>query len=167
MIGAHPPLDESPSVTTAGELSQLLHAQHCELSVTLCRLPRLHDGAREDVFLQARRRLAVHTALEVVVLAPRMLRVPEHFRLDREVAAAEQDALETTDFDAAQARLTVAFLHHVQVQERQDLVEPLSARERSAVDVAVQLWSGDGDAYLGNTWADMVTTACELVAAQE
>lgn len=143
----------------------MLHAQHVELSSALCRIPRLHDGGREDVFLQTRRHLAVHTALEVVVLAPRLLPVPDHFRLDTEVLAAEHGATESPAFDAAHARLTVAFLHHVQLQEQQDLTGPLSERERSAAEVAVRMWNGDGDVYLGSTWAEMVTTACERVAA--
>ncbi len=156
--------DRATAVSTGEELAQLLHTQHAELSAALCRIPRLRDGGREDVFLQARRHLAVHTALEVVVLAPRLLPIPDHFRLDAEVVAAEQAAVESIEFDAAHARLTVAFLHHVQMQERQDLAGPLSKRERTAVEVAVQLWNGDGDVYLGGTWAEMVTTACEHVA---
>ncbi|UUZ58821.1 sigma factor-like helix-turn-helix DNA-binding protein [Nocardioides sp. B-3] len=163
MIDQHP-VDRAREVSTGEELAQLLHAQHAELSGALCRIPRLHDGGREDVFLRARRHLAVHTALEVVVLAPRLLPVPDHFRLDTEVPAGEGGAVESIEFDAAHARLTVAFLHHVQLQERQDLTGPLSERERTAVEVAVQLWNGDGDVYLGSTWAEMVTTACEHVA---
>lgn len=167
MVDLHQSEDGLISATTVVELSQLLHAQHTELSTTLSRLPRLHDGAREDVFLQMRRHLAVHTALEVVVLAPRMPHVPEHFRLDREIVSAEQVVLESRTFDGAHARLAEAFLRHVQLQEAQELTGPLTSRERSAVEVAVQLWAGEGDAYLGNTWADMVTTACELVADQD
>jgi hypothetical protein len=164
MVNRHP-RPEAPELSTGEDLAQLLHSQHVELSDALCRIPQLHDGGREDVFLQARRHLAVHTALEVVVLAPRLLPVPDHFRLDTEVLAAEDGATESLAFDAAHARLTVAFLHHVQQQERQDLTGPLSERERSAAEVAVHLWNGDGDVYLGSTWAEMVTTACEHVAA--
>lgn len=159
------PLDAASEVTTAEDLARLLHTQHAELSSALCRVPQLHHGARKDVFLQARRHLAVHTALEVVVLAPRLLQVPDHFRLDPEVVAAEDQATASMDFDAAHARLTVAFLHHVQEQERQQLAGPLSRRDRGAVEVAVRLWNGEGDAYLGNTWEEMVTSASEQVAS--
>lgn len=147
------------------QLADLLQRQHAELRTMLCRVPRLHDGAREDVFLRARRLLAVHIELESALLLPRLDGVPEHFRLDEEIEAAEHEGLESIDFDAAQARVAVAFLRHVGVLEGLTLWGQLSARDEEVVATATRLWDGLGDAYLGNTWSDMVAAASESLSS--
>jgi hypothetical protein len=147
------------------ELAALLRRQHTELRTLLCRVPLLHDGARQDVFLRARRLLAVHLELESAILLPRLGAVPDHFRLDEEVEAAEREGLESIDFDAAQARVAMAFLRHVAVQEGLTLLGQLSARDEEVVATATRLWDGLGDAYLGNTWSDMVAAASESLSS--
>ena len=146
-------------------LAELLRRQHAELRTMLCRVPLLHDGAREDVFLRARRLLAVHLELESALLLPRLGAVPDHFRLDEEVEAAEHEGLESIDFDAAQARVAIAFLRHVGVQEGLTLSGQLSAREEEVVATATRLWDGLGEAYLGNTWSDMVAAASDSLSS--
>ncbi len=39
----------------------------------MCRVPQLHDGAREDVFLRVRRLLAVHLEQHTVAAASEQL----------------------------------------------------------------------------------------------
>lgn len=154
-----PDTGRSP-VTTGEELADLLAAQHAELREAWCRVPLLHAGACEDVFLHARRRLAVHVALERVVLAPRLGDVDEHeAALDREVTRAEHEGLGSVGFDAACARVAAAFLRHSAAQEQMVMTGVLPESDREAVDVALALWDGSGDAYLGNAWAEMLATA--------
>ncbi len=159
------PLEEAPSIVTGEDLADLLGRQHSELRTLLCRVPLLHDGAREDVFLRARRLLAVHLELETELLLPGLDRVPADFRLDEEVVAAEREGLESIDFDAALARVAVAFLRHVGVLEGVRLRGQLSPPAGEAVAAAIRLWDGRGDAYLGNTWSDMVATVSEQVVS--
>ncbi|PUA81935.1 hypothetical protein [Nocardioides currus] len=158
------PLEGVPTVSTGEELSELLRTQHVELRKMLCRLPLLHHAAREDVFLVTRRLLAVHLQLESVLLLPRLGTMPEHFRFDREVEAAEAQGMESIDFDAAQARVGVAFLRHVGLEEALPLTGPLTERERDVVAEALRLWDGSGDVYLGGTWVEMVAAVTEQLA---
>lgn len=152
-------------MTTGEELAELLAEQHGELREAWCRVPLLHAGAREDVFLHARRLLAVHVALEQIVLAPRLAEVEEtEAVLGREVLAAEGEGLESLGFDAACARVAVAFLRHSAALEEVRLAGVLPDADREAVATAVALWDGTGDAYLGNTWVEMRDTAVEQLA---
>ena len=154
-------------MTTGEELEELLAEQHGELREAWCRVPLLHAGAREDVFLHARRLLAVHVALEQVVLAPRLAEVEEaEAVLGREVLAAEGEGLESLGFDAACARVAVAFLRHSAALEEVRLAGVLPDADREAVATAVALWDGTGDAYLGNTWVEMRATAVEQLASR-
>lgn len=165
MTDSHQSLVETSPVADGDDLAELLGRQHTELRKLLCRLPLLHDGAREDVFLRARRLLAIHLELEAV-LKSSGLATPDRFRLDEEVVAAEQAGLESIDFDAALARVAVAFLRHVGVQSGVRLPRQLSPRTGEAVAAAIRLWEGRGDAYLGNTWSDMVATVSEQLVSE-
>jgi hypothetical protein len=167
MTDSHPALAEIPSVVNGDELAELLGRQHTELRKLLCRLPLLHAGAREDVFLRARRLLAIHLELEAVLQSPPHDGAPDRFRLDEEIVAAEQVGLESIDFDAALARVAVAFLRHVGVQVGVRLPRRLSPRTGEAVAAAIRLWEGRGDAYLGNTWSDMVATVSDQLVSEE
>ncbi len=151
-------------VHTGEDLAALLAEQHGELREAWCRVPRLHAGAREDVFLHARRLLAVHVALEQVVLAPRLEVDEAGVSLGREVLAAEQEGLESLGFDAACARVAVAFLRHCAALDEVRLTGVLPDADREAAAIAVALWDGTGDAYLGNTWVEMRDTAIEQLA---
>lgn len=164
---SHEPGAGRPAATSGEELAGLLAAQHAYLREAWCRVPLLHGRAREDVFLHARRMLAVHVALERVVLAPRLGEVDgQELAIDHEVVAAELEGLESLDFDVACARIAVAFLRHsADVDQQLVLTGPLPERDRRAVDTAVALWEGDGDAYPGNTWAEMVSTAVGQLTA--
>jgi hypothetical protein len=162
------PLDDRPPVVTGEEAAALLAQQRAELRTLLCRVPLLHDGAREDVFLRARRLLAIHLELEAVLLPPELDGAADRLRLDEEIAAAEHEGMESIDFDAALARVAVAFLRHVGVLGGVQLAEQLSPRTGEAVAAAIRLWEGRGDAYLGNTWSDMVATvSAQLVTEAE
>lgn len=167
MTDSSPSLAESPPVVNGDEVDELLVRQHTELRKLLCRLPLLHAGAREDVFLRARRLLAIHLELEAVLQTSGLDGAPDRFRLDEEIMAAEQEGLESIDFDAALARVAVAFLRHVGVQVGVRLPRQLSPRTGEAVAASIRLWDGRGDAYLGNTWADMVATVSDQLVSEE
>ncbi|WP_457207500.1 hypothetical protein [Nocardioides sp. P5_C9_2] len=155
-------------VTTGEQLAELLSLQHEELREAWCRVPLLHAGAREDVFLHARRRLAIHVALEHAVLAPHLPHVRDvEAELDREVVAAEGETPESLGFDAACARVAVAFLRHSATLDEVDLAGALPEAEREAVTTAVALWDGAGDAYLGNSWEEMRETAVAQLLRQD
>lgn len=157
--------DPSP-VVTGDQLAAMLGRQHAELRTLLCRVPLLHDGAREDVFLRCRRLLAIHLELEAVLLPQGFDGAADRLRLDDEVTAAEQEDLESIDFDVALARVAVAFRLHVGVQGGARLPDQLSPRTGEAVAAAIRLWDGRGDAYLGNTWSDMVATVSDQLVSE-
>ena len=123
-------------------------------------VPGVHDVQLVDQ--------TVHLAVEGVVLGPRLdagaaprLQVD----LDDDVVAAEraadEEGVESPGFDAACARVGEVLLGHVGAHERVVLTGPLPEPDRQAVEAAVALWDGTGDAYLGNTWAEMVEVAAD------
>jgi hypothetical protein len=165
MTHSGPPLSTTHPVVSGDDVAGLLARQHAELRTLLTRVPALHDAAREDVFLRVRRLLAIHLELETVLLLPRLDGVPDDFRPDEEIVAAEHEELESTDFDAAMARVADALLRHVGVLGEVRLSGQLSPRDGEAVAAAIRLWDGQGDAYLGNTWSEMVAAVShELVS---
>lgn len=165
MTYSRAPHSETRPVVTGDEVAVLLGRQHTVLRTLLARVPRLHDAAREDVFLRVRRLLAIHLELETVLLLPRLDGVPDRFRPDEEIVAAEQEDLESIEFDTAMARVAAAWIRHVGVLGEVGLLGQLSPREGEAVAAAVRLWDGRGDAYLGNTWSEMVAAVShELVS---
>jgi hypothetical protein len=166
MTHSRPPDYEPRPVATGDELAGLLGRQHTELHSMLARVPRLHDAAREDVFLRVRRLLAIHLELETVLLLPRLDGVPDHFRPDEEIVAAEHEELESTDFGAAMARVAAALLRHVGVLGEVRLSGQLSPREEETVAAAIRLWDGQGDAYLGNTWSEMVAAVAHALVSE-
>jgi len=167
MMHSRPPHSETRPVVTGDEVAGLLGRQHTELRKLLARVPRLHDGAREDVFLRVRRLLAIHLELETVLLLPRLDGVPDHFRPDEEIVAAEHEELESVDFDAAMARVAAGVLRHVGVLGEVRLSGQLTPGEGKAVAAAVRLWDGRGDAYLGNTWSEMVAAVSDALVSAE
>jgi hypothetical protein len=178
MTGHLPEPEAARPVSTGEELAELLSAQHAEVREAWSRVPELHACARDDVFLHARRRLAVHLGLERAVLGPRLRQadgtvgLEPHLGadLDEQVLAAERaaegdDGTESPDVDAACERVAAAFLRHAEAQERVALTGPLPDADREVVDRAVALWDGVGDAYLGNTWAEMVEVTIDQLAS--
>lgn len=163
-----PPLEPDtgrPPVTTGEDLAGLLAAQHAELGEAWDRIPELHAGAREDVFLHARRRLAVHLALEQVLLAPHLDRGDaEREVLGREVLSAERAGPGTPGFDAACTRVAATVRRHGVAHDAVVMTGTLPEREQGVVVTATGLWDGVGDAYLGNTWAEMRATALEQLS---
>jgi hypothetical protein len=155
-------------VTTGEELADLLADQHGELRESWGRVASLHDCAQEDVFLHARRRLAVHIALEHVLLVERLrdARAAGELEaaLDRAVNAAEEAGPGSPEFGAACSRVAEAFVRHSSAQERMVLTGVLPDPDREVVDTALALWDGTGDAYLGNTWAEMRATSVEQLS---
>jgi hypothetical protein len=164
------PDSDRPLITTGEELADLLVDQHSELREAWGRVASLHDCAREDVFLHARRRLAVHVALEHVLLVPRLRDAEAAAELgaalDREVSAAEEAGPASPEFDAACSRVAEAFVRHSSTQERMVLTGVLPDHDREVVDTALALWDGTGDAYLGNTWAEMRATSVEQLSRE-
>jgi hypothetical protein len=162
---------------TCEELVELFRDQHGELAVDLARIPRLHRSARQDAFLQLRRRLAVHEALEQATLHPRAAggfaaaqadaRLTEEARL-----AAGMESLEGLDphsvaFDAAYARWAVMLLRHARLEERLEfprVTGPLDEQARRRVAMACAMWRGEGEAYLGQTFGEMLASAAEQLA---
>jgi hypothetical protein len=176
MTAALPEPGAGRPVTSGEELADLLSAQHADLLEAWSRVPQLHSCAREDVFLHARRRLALHLTLESVVLGPRLGEVAQdggpdpHLQadLDRDVVAAEAAAVEggveCPEFDDACVQVGTVLLDHVAAQERVVMTGQLPEADRRAVESAVALWDGAGDAYLGNSWTEMVEVAEDQLA---
>ncbi|HYH35380.1 MAG TPA: hypothetical protein VD814_09545 [Nocardioides sp.] len=152
------------------ELVDLLGRQHEELRAGLDRIAQLQGCAREDVFLQVRRQLAVHAALEELVIAPRTGKGTELAPLHREVEVAEAVERDSGEFDRALARMVRAHGRHVRVQEQDHfgcLAGPLTEEERAVLEVAARLWEGEGEAYLGSTYDRMRSVAQEQLARPE
>lgn len=165
---SHPGFDWT--VTTCEELVDLIRAQHEELQLALSRLPGLDGAAREDEFLQVRRRLAVHEALEAVLVSGRLPgdAAPDPADSHAEVVAVEQLPRDGVPFEQAVARLLATHLRHAEVQEHSVLKVlggELTPAERAVAGTAVSLWHGEGEAYLGNTFGDMVETAKQQLEA--
>jgi hypothetical protein len=178
MTGQLPEPEAAPPVTTGEELADLLSEQHADVREAWSRVSHLHACAREDVFLHARRRLAVHLGLERAVLGPRLRQadgavgLEPHLGadLDEHVVAAERVAgaeggTESPEFEAACERVAAAFLRHAEAQERVAMTGPLPEADREAVHNAVALWHGVGDVYLGNTWAEMLEVTTDQLAS--
>ena len=151
-------------------LAELLVQQHEALRNDLARLVELHGCAREDVFLQVRRRLAVHAALEQLTVAPRTQGGPELEHVRWEVAAAEDVDHESPEFDGVLSRLIDAHERHARTQEEDAfgcLTGDLTESEQAAGEVAVRLWEGEGDVYLGGSYDDMLAVAGEQLTEPE
>lgn len=155
--------------TTTRELVSLLEEQHEELSRTLDRVPELHGAAREDVFLQARRLLAVHETLERMLVATGGEGPDGGSSLAEDVAAAEDLDHESAAFQTAFGRIVTGHLDHTreQAHELTRKLEALSDEDRARVATAVRMWQGEGDAYLGNTYVEMLQAAEEQLASPE
>jgi hypothetical protein len=166
MTYSRPPHSTTRPVVTGDEVAGLLGRQHSVLRTLLARVPRLHDAAREDVFLRVRRLLAIHLELETVLLLPRLDGVPDRFRPDEAIVAAEHEEPESIEFDAAMTRVAAALVKHVGVLGEVRLSGQLSPREEEAVAAAARLWDGQGDAYLGNTWSEMVAAVSHELVSQ-
>ncbi|QZY29998.1 hypothetical protein [Nocardioides coralli] len=153
-------IDPGTQLSTRDDLVALLRDQHDDLRVTLERLPRLAGPARDDEFWQVRRRLAVHHALESLLLATGAAR---DLRPDLGEAIGDVEQLDTDDsaFAAAARRVLLAHEQHVEHQEPvlRDLAGELTEVERAVAETAVALWLGEGDTYLGHDYRDMVAAA--------
>ena len=157
------------------ELTRVLQRQHQDLQESMTHLPGLQGAARCDVFLHVRRRLAVHQAFEELVVLPRLGPAPDGapaqlLTLERDVVVAEQLPIDSPEFDSAFARLVAAHIHHTREQEAEifpRLGEPLTPEESALVSTAAQLWLGGGEAYLGNTYGQMVLAARDQLAHAE
>lgn len=156
----------SAGVSSCADLIALLGRQHDELRSMMVRLPQLQGAARMDVFLQIRRRLAVHEVIERLLVTPRAgdAAADEQLHVHQEIRTAELCDPDSLEFDAAYARVVVAHLHHAQVQEAEvfgGFVGELTPAEQAAAATATRLWVGEGEHYLGNTYLAMVATAQE------
>ncbi len=149
--------------STWNDVAAVVDRQHAELSEALGRIPALTGSARLDVSLHLRRRLAVHEALERVLLAPQIVDPLDDLR--RVIAAVEGAEAGGDDADVAAAwvRARTAFVRHVEVS-----VSPshgdLSAAQRAVLDEAVRLWDDGGNAYAGNEYDAMVNLALQQLA---
>lgn len=157
-----PPAEAEPTApVTSQELVALLQSQHDELDRVLARVLELHGAAREDVFLQARRLLAVQETLEGTLVTTGGGGTPR--TLSEEVVAAEALDHESAEFERAFARLAEAHraLSSTWAEGRPRLVGALPEADRARVATAVRMWQGEGDAYLGNSYPDMLAVARE------
>jgi hypothetical protein len=144
-------------------VASLLRHQREELRGTVGRLPHLRGSAREDVFLRVRRLLAVHEALERRVVTPRA-GGEESPSAAPFVRAAEQADHESPDFDVACARMVASHLgpsprHAPGRTDRPG--DGLADEDRAVVGAAVRLWHGEGEAYLGNSYDEMLAAVEE------
>ena len=162
---------------TCAKLVALLRDQHGDLAIDIARLPRLHRSARRDAFLQLRRRLAVHEALEQAALHPRAAggfvaaqaeaRLAEEAQLAAGLESLEELEPDSVPFDAAYSRWAVMVLRHARLEERLEfprLDGPLDETARRQVTVAAAIWRGEGHAYLGQTFDEMLAAAAEQLA---
>lgn len=158
-----PSLHGEPPVSH-DQLVDLLHEQHVELVRTLDRVPKLSGCAREDVFLRARRLLAVHETLERLLVDRDAALDPG---LGDDVAEVEALPHDSAEFETAYARVVRDHLARTQDHEQRlaERVGRLGEDDRTRVATAVRMWHGDGDAYLGNTFAEMLATAAEQLAS--
>ena len=158
-----PLLRDEPPVSH-DQLVALLRERHEELGRTLTRVPELSGCAREDQFLRARRLLAVHETLERLLLDSDA--VPEA-GLGDDVAEVEALDHESPEFDAAYARVVRDHLARTDDHERRlaERFGRLDEADRTRVATAIRMWHGEGDAYLGNTFAEMLDTAVEQLAS--
>lgn len=159
-------LTRETSPRSWAEVAALVERQHRLLFDELSRIPGLTGLAQLDVCLHARRRLAVHEALEQAVVTART-GAGTH-GLGREIRAAELAEAEGTEavVSAAWRRLRAAFVRHVELVEAAGvgaLTGELDPQERSEVAQALRLWEGEGDAFLGNEYDVMLGVALQQI----
>ncbi len=149
--------------STWNDVASVVERQHAELSEELGRIPALTGSARLDVSLHLRRRLAVHEALERVLLAPQLVDPLDDLR--RVIAAAEGAEAGGDDADVAAAwvRARAAFVRHVEIPVLPSHRD-LSAAQRAVLDEAVRLWKDQGAAYLGNEYDAMLNLALQQLS---
>ena len=180
MTASLPEPDDARPVTTGEELAELLSAQHADLREAWSRVPQLHGCAREDVFLHARRLLAVHVVLERVVLGPRLGDVegdrgPRGTCRPTSTGTWSRPSARPARTTTGRSRPTSRRRARASPRrsrgtprptEQVRLTGPLPEADRQCVGSAVALWDGAGDAYLGNTWAEMVEVALAQVSPE-
>jgi hypothetical protein len=156
--------DGDVAVTSSKGLVAVLGAQHEELRQQLSRVTELHGQAREDEFLQVRRRLATHVALEAELMTPRLAGevAAESADVEDHVVLAEEHRTAGPAFEHAVSRAASRFAQHAERQHRETfqlLQGRLTPAEQTMVDAALSLWHGEGEAYLGNDYRAMVASA--------
>jgi hypothetical protein len=164
MSTAGPEHGTDATVRRWADVAGLLRSQHEELLEQLSRLVHLSGQAREDEFLQARRRLAVHGALEAELLSPRLAGEAAATPIDvaKEVLAAEAQGTADPAFEEAATQLLATLLRHAELQEHTVLdraAGELTTQEQAMAEAGVRLWYGEGEAYLGNDYREMVDSA--------
>ena len=135
--------------------ARLLRRQHDALHEELVRLESLEGPAHDDVFLQFRRRLAVHLALERLVVAG----------AGSVLVAAVTHAEETGPGGAAgrEAIAGIMRAHRAHLaREGQQLAradDAAAGLHPAVVTLVEELWHGGGETYLGTTLATMLEHA--------
>lgn len=135
--------------------ARLLRRQHDSLHEELSRLELLEGAAHADVFLQVRRRLAVHLALERLVVPG------AGSALVAAVVRAEDVGPEGAAGREATARILRAYRAHL-TQDMQHLGRTGGAvadLRPAVVALAEELWHGGGETYLGTDLATMLEHA--------
>jgi hypothetical protein len=156
--------DGDVAVTSSEGLVAVLGSQHEELRQQLSRVTELHGQAREDEFLQVRRRLATHVALETELMTPRLAgeAAAESAEVEDHVVLAEEHRTTDPAFEDALSRAATRFEQHAERQEHGSFLQlqgRLTEAEQAMVDAALSLWHGEGEAYLGNDYRAMVASA--------
>jgi hypothetical protein len=113
-------------MTERNSVIALLEAQHDEIETLLSHIPKLMGSQREQAFLELRRLLAVHEAIEQRIVHPKAkddnAGQPET-RVDEEHAAAdllttlEGLDVESTEFETKFRGLQQAVLSHAETEE--------------------------------------------------
>lgn len=144
--------------------TRVLRRQHDSLHDELTRLELLEGAAQADVFLQIRRGLAVHLALERLVVPG------AGSALVAAVTRAEELGPEGAPGRDATTRILYAYRAHL-AQEAQQAAGPGGAASEvpdAVVAVAEELWHGGGETYLGTTLSTMLEhAAAELRRAAD
>ncbi len=147
---------------TDDALAAAWREQREELERAFARISELDGPAREDLFLRARRLLAVHVTLQRMLPAAGPRPAPS---LEAEVAEAEELDHGSPAFARAAARIAAA--HSGSLPPEPDLgdrVDLLPELDRARVAAALRLAEGEGDGYLGNTYAEMLAAAEEQLS---
>ena len=143
-------------------LASTVREQRAELDRVLARVPELDGPAREDVFLRARRLLAVHVTLERMLSVGRW-ESPRALEAD----VAEAEGLDHASPAFARAAARIAAVRSASAQREREvpeLVERLPEDDRARVAAAVRLAEGEGEAYVGNTYAEMLAAVEEQLS---
>jgi hypothetical protein len=134
----------------SGEVIALLESQHDQIEELLDRIPRVMGSVREQAFLELRRLLAVHEAVEQQFVHPKAkdedAGAPDSRMHEEHDAAAllstlEALDIESTEFETKFSGLRDAVLQHAEAEELTEFGEldgDFSAADAARIHAAVE-----------------------------